>query len=181
MRDLPMIRTYPLFLLFCILSCATRIFAGGIPGTSATFIDSEHGYSFTYPKQWQARLYRSGIVVSEVNSPNGHAGVQFRIIKYNITDKTFTANYINAIEDDLSARLLTQSQDKIHGRQCIELSFQAQRGGSQYYLYQLLCFIPEVSKLIIIQAGCKAAEKAAVAPIIHQISKSLVVLDPEKL
>lgn len=181
MRDLVMIRTYPLFLLFCILSCATRISAGGIPDAGVSFIDSEHGYSFTYPKQWKARLYRSGIVVSEVNSPNGHAGVQFRIKKYDIDDKTFTYNYISAVEDDLSARLLTQSHEEIHGRQCVELSFQAQRGSSQYYLYQLIYFIPEVSKLIIIQAGCKAAEKAAIAPRIHQISKSLVVLNPEKL
>jgi hypothetical protein len=181
MGDLAMTRTYPLLLLFCILSCATRLSAGDVPETGVYFIDSEHGYSVAYPKTWKARLYRSGVVVSEVNSPNGHAGVQFRIVTYDITDKNFTDNYINLIEDDLSARLLTQSQKEIHGRQSIELSFQAERSGSQYYLYQLIYFIPEVSKIIIIQAGCKYSEKLAVAPLIHQIAKSLVVLDPEKL
>lgn len=176
-----MFRSGAILILLCILCCDHQATAEAESSYNASFIDSKHGYSFSYPSQWKARLYKSGIVVSEVNSPNGGAGVQFRITDYDKSDEGFTDTYIDKVGRDLKAGLLTKNYLTINGMECLELEFSANRSGTIYHLYQLIYFVSDVSKMVIIQAGCKSDNKTTIAPIIQYIGKSLILLDKNKL
>ena len=145
------------------------------------FIDEEIGYQFTYPNTWKARIYRSGIVVSDVNSPKDRAGVQFRIARLNQPIETYSNTYLNRVEKELRAELNTQNEIVINNMDCLEIELHADRNSEKYYLYQLIYFLPKISKVIIIQAGCKSEEKEYIADIIKDISKSLVITDLNKL
>lgn len=49
---------------------------------TSRYVDKDQGYSIMYPKGWQAGEYRSGIVLSEINSKDGQSGLQIRKIPF---------------------------------------------------------------------------------------------------
>jgi hypothetical protein len=176
-----MSKTLSFLFILLLVGCNSPDAAESISATDSVFVDSKRGYQFSHPENWKARTYRSGIVVSEANDPTGRAGVQFRITNQNGSIESYSSSYITQIEHDLNAQLSNKKHLSVNDYDCLELEFTAKRGNSNYYLYQLIYFIPIINRIVIIQAGCETKNKDSISPIIHRISKSLVILDKDRL
>lgn len=148
---------------------------------NAKFTDSKYGYHFRHPDSWKAKLYRSGIVVSEVNAPNGEAGVQFRVARLGGSPKTYSENYVSQVEKDLQATLQTSQRGMMQGTEYREYTFHSKRGPNGTFLYQLLLFFPDVKRVIIVQAGCDWNQRESFQEILNEIAKSLEVFDQPAL
>jgi len=146
-----------------------------------SFSDAEHGYQFSHPRNWQARIYRSGIVVSEVNHPNGSSGVQFRITNLSQSIEQFSTSYTNKSTSDLNGDIIKNQMITINDIPCLELELTANRSGKKYYLYQLVYFFENQNKVMIIQAGCQTSDQSTIAPIIQKIAKSVNICQANKL
>lgn len=155
--------------------------AAEIPDPTDVFVDAERGYHFRHPVDWKANLYRSGVIVSEVNHPDGNSGVQFRVDNLAHPIRRYAAHYVKKTARELNGRILKNKKIILNELPCLELEMAADRGRKDYYLYQLVYFLRDVHKVIIIQAGCEMADRDTLAPIIHGIAKSLRIDDVDKL
>lgn len=61
------------------------------------FIDNNYGYSIKHPSSWKAAIYRSGIVVANINSPDNKSGLksEFSIQKNQSKDSSMITNMIS--------------------------------------------------------------------------------------
>ncbi len=169
----------PIFLFAITLFCGS-----GSPNAAkfySVFTDTQRGYSFTHPLDWKAHLYRSGIVVSEVNHPNGSAGVQFRIANLNTSIDQFSEAYARKSALDMKGRINSATMITVNGIQCLEIEMETGNGSKKYYLYQLVYFFENLKKVIIIQSGCRAEDYHLISSTLHFIAKSLKINQSDKL
>lgn len=79
------------------------------------FTDEKYGYQIQYPVKWKAGIYRSGIVIAEINSPTKNTGVQIRFTKSDKSHAEYKSTYIAKYKKDLNAILIGHKELKING------------------------------------------------------------------
>ncbi len=157
------------FLLMCIASYSQNL--------THIFVDREYGYSIRYPDGWSARLYRSGVVLSEVNSKDGRSGLQIRrIYRKGYTDDftidDFIESYIEDFKQDMRASLISKNKKVIGNISGWVLTFKGKRGSTKYLLKSYLLPTPGGYHIYIFQAGTPMYIREKIEPILDSIADS---------
>ena len=118
-----------------------------------TFTDEKYGYQIQYPAKWKAGIYRSGIVIAEINSPTKNAGFQIRFTKSDKSHAEYKSTYITKYKKDLNALLIGHKELKINGMDAVEYNLKSSRNGKLYYLKSYIIFRNYSDNIFIIQAG----------------------------
>ena len=134
------------------------------------FVDREYGYSIRYPDNWQARSYRSGIVLSEINDRDGKSGLQIRRIYLKGDVNNFIDNYIEEFKRNMRAFLVNKDRQMIGNISGWILTFHGGRG--QYLLKSYILPVSNSYYIYIFQAGTPLDMKAKVEPVLDGIANS---------
>ncbi len=157
------------FLLMCIASYPQNL--------THIFVDREYGYSIRYPDGWQARSYRSGVVLSEVNSIDGKSGLQIRRVyrkgpTEDFTMGGFVENYIKDFKKDMRASLISKNKRVIGNISGWVLTFRGGRGNTKYLLKSYLLPTRGGYHIYIFQAGIPLDMREKIEPILDSIADS---------
>jgi len=136
------------------------------------FVDREYGYSIRYPDNWQACSYRSGIVLSEINSRDGKSGLQIRRIYLTGDVNNFVDNYIEEFKRNMRVSLINKDRQMIGDISGWILTFQGSRGRGQFVLKSYILPVPSSYYIYIFQAGTPLDMKAKVEPVLDGIADS---------
>lgn len=145
------------------------------------FSDKEYGYLFNYPDDWNARVYRSGVVLSETNSRSRQAGVQIRLYTTSSDFSKYSKSYVQGTEKKLKATLVSERSGYRGEIEFYEMEFDSTRGNLQAFLYHALFHFPEQNRVLVIQAGCLDNVKKHYYSIIKSVVDSLWVYNASKL
>jgi hypothetical protein len=118
-----------------------------------TFTDEKYGYQIQYPAKWKAGIYRSGIVIAEINSPTNNAGFQIRYTQSNKSHSDYRSTYIKNYKKSLNAILISHKKLKINGMEAVEYNLKGNRNGKFFYLKSYVIFKNYNNAIFIIQAG----------------------------
>lgn len=136
------------------------------------FKDSEYGYSLKYPKNWNASIYRSGIVLANINSSDNQSGIQIRREKTGSSLKSFESHYVKKFMQDMNAEMLDRKKIKINKKEALTISFKAKRGGTVYFLKSYIIHFPAKKEFYIFQAGTPFKNRKKIETIIDSIAES---------
>jgi hypothetical protein len=136
-----------------------------------TFTDKEYGYSIKHFSSWSSRIYRSGIVLAEINDKNSKSGLQIRQIRSeeNITD--FLDNYIVNFTKTMGADLLRTTEISMGYETGFALSFRANRNGNDYFLKSYI-LKKNNSLFFIFQSGTPYAKRGEIEPALDAMAES---------
>jgi len=134
------------------------------------FVDKEYGYSIKHPSSWTASIYRSGVVLANINSNDGKSGLQVRIINSSSSKDSFIDGYIDNFNSQMQADLISKRQMTIGYSSGYAIAFRANRGGRDYFLKSYI--IPTKSGFYVLQAGTPFHSKSQIERIFDSMAKS---------
>ncbi|OUS01146.1 hypothetical protein A9Q81_09815 [Gammaproteobacteria bacterium 42_54_T18] len=115
---------------------SVNVFAGN---KTKIFSDMEYGYLYHYPSDWHASIYRSGVVLSQVQNRRG-SGLQVRVRSMSTKTKGFVRQYLLNVKSGLGATLCDEQYGVNSGIDYVVLELSAIRGGVEDSLYHKLMF-----------------------------------------
>ncbi|WP_300457244.1 PsbP-related protein [Desulfobacula sp.] len=161
--------------LICILLIFNFSTVMAIP-LEKTFTDETYGYQIQYPAKWKARIYRSGIVIAEINSPTETAGFQIRFTKSDKSHAEYKRTYIAKYKKDLNAILINQKERKINGMAAVEYNLKGGRNGT-FYLKSYIIFKNHSDNIFIIQAGSPFSQMGETDLLFSLMAESFRIYD----
>jgi len=156
-----------LVLCICFLSINDFTFAE----SKRQFIDSQYGYSIDHPSSWKASIYRSGIVVANINSPDNKSGLQIRILNSKKPIERFISDYIDDFKKSMKAVLFDQGKNTYGSYNGFWMSFRSDRSGKQYFLKSYIIPTGD-SRIFVFQAGTPFEQRNSDAMILDSIASS---------
>lgn len=159
-----------LFTPFCI--CLLSIFAQlTFSQSKHEFIDHQYRYSVKHPSDWKASIYRSGIVVANINSPDNKSGLQIRILDSNQPIDRFVNGYVTDFRKSMNAVLLDQGENTYGPFHGYWATFQSDRNGKRYFLKSYI--IPAGgSRIFVFQSGTPFEQRNSGEIILDSIASS---------
>jgi hypothetical protein len=139
---------------------------------SERFIDEEHGYSIRYPSSWKARIYRSGIVLANINSDDNKSGLQIRLVRQKNRTNSFVDNYIEDFKKQMNASLIYEGSATIGYIRGYIAKFKSKRGNQNYFLKSYILPIDNTNKIYIFQAGTPYEMRNQTEHILDSIANS---------
>jgi hypothetical protein len=136
------------------------------------FIDREYGYSIQHPSSWKANIYRSGIVLADINSSDNKSGLQIRMTHSKKSLDQFIDQYIHKLNNDMQASLMDKTQTMIGYVRVYTITFKSNRGGKDYFLKSYILPVKNRSRIYIFQAGTPFEMKSQIEPILDSIADS---------
>jgi hypothetical protein len=135
------------------------------------FIDSQKGYSINHPATWKASIYRSGIVVANINSPDNKSGLQIRILNSKKPIEKFVRDYIDDFDKSRKAVFLDQGKHEFGSFKGYWVTFKSDRSGKHYFLKSYI--IPtDNSRIFVFQSGVPSEQKSSGEKILDSIASS---------
>jgi hypothetical protein len=135
------------------------------------FIDSQYGYSINHPSSWKASIYRSGIVVANINSPDNKSGLQIRILNSKKPIERFISDYIDDFKKSMKAVFLDQGKKTYGSYNGFWMSFRSDSGGKLYFLKSYVIPTGD-SRIFVFQAGTPFEQRNSDELIMDLIASS---------
>ena len=135
------------------------------------FIDSQNGYAISHPSTWEASIYRSGIVVANINSPDQKSGLQIRILNLKKPIKKFVRDYTDDFKKSMKAVFLDQGKLESGSFNGYWVTFRSDRSGKQYFLKSYIIPTGD-SRIFVFQSGVPSEQKSAGEKILDSIASS---------
>lgn len=121
------------------------------------FNDKQYGYLFKHPKDWQANIYRSGVVVSEVKNSTHKSGVNLRIYNLRVAEKTFLDDYVDDMYVSLRAKAYDIDRSFVDSIVTYDIYLKSISGKDEYSYRHWLPFFPDQKLVFVLQAGCPSS------------------------
>lgn len=137
-----------------------------------TFTDDEYGYSIQYPQGWKANIYRSGVVLSNINNADDTSGLQIRYIPSKQNISRFTQDYIKSFNQDMPTHLTKKGNVFIDNKRGYELFFEMAQRKNAYFLISYILPHPGREGYYAFQAGVPWESRDKLLPIIQNIARS---------
>lgn len=135
------------------------------------FIDNKYGYSIEHPSSWKSSIYRSGIVVANINSPDNEKGLQIRIHNSKKPIESFVNDYIDDFEKSMKAALLNQGKNVYGSFHGYWATFRSDTSGKQYFLKSYIIPTGD-SRIFVFQSGLPFDQRNSDEMILDSIASS---------
>jgi len=135
------------------------------------FVDHHYRYSVKHPSDWKASIYRSGIVVANINSPDNNSGLQIRILDSNQPIDRFVSGYVTDYRKSMNAVLIDQGKNAYGPFHGYWATFQSDRNGKRYFLKSYIIPAGD-NRIFVFQSGTPFEQRNSCEITLDSIASS---------